>query len=145
MQDEVSLDRRLAYSFLRFTLGLNIFLHGAVRLASLSAFASGVVKQFAETPLPAFAVKGFAYGLPFVEGLLGLLLALGWLTRLALVLGSLAMTALVLGTAMRGDWNVLAIQMLYVLIYVALLAFREYNAFSMDALILKRRGGPIDT
>lgn len=135
MESEVLFDRRLAYGVIRFTLGLNILMHGAVRLAILGAFVAGVVSQFAQTPLPMFAVKEFAYGLPFVEGLLGLMLVFGWGTRLALLLGSLVMAALVFGTALRSDWNALAIQMLYLVIYAALLAFREYNSYSLDALM----------
>ena len=35
------LDRKLAYLMLRFTLGLDIFMHGVVRLPHLSAFVDG--------------------------------------------------------------------------------------------------------
>jgi thiosulfate dehydrogenase (quinone) large subunit len=140
MKSELLLDRRLAFVSLRFTLGLNILMHGAVRLRILSAFARGMLKQFAETPLPAFTVKVFAYGLPFVEALVGMLLLLGLWTRGALLFGALIMSALVFGTALLSDWNTLAIQMHYVVIYAVLLAFREYNDYSFDALI-KARGG----
>jgi thiosulfate dehydrogenase (quinone) large subunit len=60
MGNEVLRDRRLAFAFLRFTLGLNILMHGAVRLPIMSAFVGGLVKEFAKTPLPAVAVKAFA-------------------------------------------------------------------------------------
>jgi thiosulfate dehydrogenase [quinone] large subunit len=142
MESDVLLDRSLAFAFLRFTLGLNILMHGAVRLPILSAFVSGLLKQFADTPLPAPAVKAFAYSLPFLEALVGLLLLLGLWTRRALLLGALIMAALVFGTALLSDWNTLAIQMLYVVIYAALLAFREYNDYSLDALIAARGGPP---
>jgi thiosulfate dehydrogenase [quinone] large subunit len=52
-----------------------------------------------------------------------------------LLLGALTMAALVFGTALRSDWNTLAIQMLYALIYAALIATREYNQYSLDARI----------
>ena len=65
----------------------------------------------------------------------GLLLLLGLWTRWALLLGALTMASLVFGTALRSDWNTLAIQMLYASIYAALLAAREYNSYSVDALI----------
>ena len=142
MQSDVPLDRRLAFAFLRLTLGLNILMHGVVRLPILSAFVAGLVKKFAETPLPALAVKAFAYSLPFEEGLVGLFLVMGLWTRSALFLGALIMAALVFGTALVSDWNALAIQMLYVVIYVALLAFQEYNDYSLDALISVRRSAP---
>jgi thiosulfate dehydrogenase (quinone) large subunit len=139
MGNEVLRDRRLAFAFLRFTLGLNILMHGTVRLPIMSAsFVGGLVKEFAKTPLPAVAVKAFAYSLPFAEGLVGLFVLVGLWTRSALLLGALIMAALVFGTALLSDWNTLAIQMLYVVIYAALLALREYNDYSLDALIAGR-------
>ena len=142
MESDVLLDRRLAFAFLRFTLGLNILMHGAVRLPILSAFVAGLVKEFAKTPLPAVAVKAFAYSLPFEEGLVGLFLLDGLWTRNALFLGALIMAALVFGTALLSDWNSLGIQMLYVVIYAALMALREYNDYSIDGLITASGGAP---
>ncbi len=135
MDPELVLDRRLAYLMLRFTLGLSILMHGLVRLPHLSAFADGLVKFFAETPLPAAIVRPFAVSLVFVETIVGLLILLGLGTRWSLLLGALTMAALVFGTALRSDWNTLAIQMLYASIYAALIATREYSAYSLDILI----------
>jgi thiosulfate dehydrogenase (quinone) large subunit len=129
------LDRKLAYLMLRFTLGLDIFMHGVVRLPHLSAFADGMVKQFAETPLPAAVVRPYALSLVFVEAILGLLLLMGLGTRWSLLLGAAMIASLVFGTALRSDWNNLAIQMLYAFIYAALIAGREYNSYSVDARI----------
>src|SRR6266496_3867562 len=89
-----TLDRRLAYTILRLTLGVNILLHGLVRLPQLASFADGLVQAFAET-------------------LAGLLLIPGLWTRLALVGGGLLIIALVFGTALRSDWDTLGIQMIY--------------------------------
>ena len=137
MDTPAQLDRKLAYLLLRFTLGLSILMHGLVRLPHLGAFADGLVKMFAETPLPAGMVRPFALVLVFVEAIVGLLLILGLWTRWALLLGALSMAALVFGTALRSDWNTLAIQMLYALIYAALIATREYDAYSVDARIAR--------
>ena len=71
------LDRRLAYLLLRLTLGLNILLHGAVRVPALGAFVEGMVRQFTDTPLPAVAVRLFGLVLPFLEAAIGLLLTIG--------------------------------------------------------------------
>jgi thiosulfate dehydrogenase [quinone] large subunit len=132
---QVSLDRKLAYLMLRFTLGLSILMHGLVRLPHLGAFADGLVKLFVETPLSAAMVRPFAVSLVFGETIVGLLILLGLWTRWSLLLGALAMVALVFGTALRSDWNTLAIQMLYASIYAALIATREYNTYSLDVLI----------
>lgn len=138
VQEEKLLDRRLAYAILRFTLGVNILIHGAVRLPVLRAFADGMVKLFAETPLPAFLVRPFATGLTIEETATGLLLMVGLWTRWALAIGGLAMASLIFGTALRSDWNTVGIQMLYAAIYAALLATREYDVYSADAFFKRR-------
>jgi thiosulfate dehydrogenase (quinone) large subunit len=63
-----------------------------------------------------------------------LFLFVGLWTRWSL-LGGFLISSLVFGTALRSDWNTLAIQMLYVLIFVSLIAAREYNSYSVDALM----------
>ncbi len=135
MDAQAPLDRTLAYLMLRSTLGLSILMHGVVRLPHLRVFADGLVKVFAETPLPAAMVRPFAVSLVFVETIAGLLILLGLWTRWSLLLGALTMAALVFGTALRSDWNTLAIQMLYAFIYAALIATREYNTYSVDGMI----------
>ncbi len=135
MDAGLQLDRKLAYLALRFTLGLSILMHGLVRLPHLTAFADATVKLFVATPLPAILVRLFALSLVFFETAIGLLLVLGLWTRAALLLGALAMASLIFGTALRSDWNILAIQLFYAFLYAALLATREYNSYSLDALI----------
>ena len=134
-QPELTPDRKLAYLVLRFTLGLSVFMHGLVRLPHLNAFADGLVKTFSDTPLPTLLVRPFALVLVFVEAIVGLLVLLGLWTRGALLVGSAPMAALIFGTALRSDWNTLAIQLLYAAIYAVLLAARSYNAYSLDALL----------
>ena len=134
----ISVNRKTAYLMLRFMLGLSILMHGLVRLPHLHAFADGMVRQFQETLLPAALVRAFAIGLTFVEAGVGLLLVPGLLTRWALLLGSLTMSCLIFGTSLLSDWNVLAIQMLYAVIYAALIATHQYNAYSVDALLERK-------
>ena len=63
-----------------------------------------------------------------------MLLTLGLWTRLALVSGGLLIIALVFGTALRTDWDMLGIQMIYAAIYYLLLVSRTYDRFSIDHL-----------
>jgi thiosulfate dehydrogenase (quinone) large subunit len=44
------------------------------------------------------------------------------------------LAALIFGTALRSEWDTLAVQLLYAAIYATLLAAREYNAYSLDGL-----------
>ena len=123
----------LAYALLRFTLGINMLLHGLVRLVpGPSGFADTLVQGFANTPLPAPLVYAFAWVLPFAEAAVGALLIVGLWTRLVLMVGGLLMAALVFGTALRSQWETLGLQMFYSALYAALLATEHVNALSID-------------
>lgn len=131
---ETHFDRELAYGILRFTLGINILLHGLLPLTNLESFTFNVLHLFTKTPLSPQTVRLFAIALPFAQTAVGLLLTLGLWTRFALVSGGLVMAALVFGTALRNDGPALGILMLYAAIYYLLLAGRTYNRFSVDHL-----------
>ena len=126
-------DSSLAYALLRITLGLNIFMHGTSRLlAGVGNFVSGMIKLFQSTVLPAAVVVPFGYALPWLEAGLGFLIIVGFRTREALVAGSLLMLALTFGTALRQDWDVAGVQLLYSAVYAALIAALRYNRLSVD-------------
>lgn len=128
-------DGEAGYALLRVTLGLNILLHGVTRLVSgPSAFADSLVKAFTGSLMPEVLVRPFALGLPFAETLVGALLLVGLLTRQVLAAGGLLMLALVFGTALRGEWETLGVQMLYVGLYSALLGTARFNKLSLDRL-----------
>jgi thiosulfate dehydrogenase [quinone] large subunit len=134
----VTLDRSLACLLLRTTLGLNIAMHAVTRfLSGLTQFVNTTVTQFQNTPLPVWQVRAFAAAIPFLELLIGVLLFVGLWTRWALSAGALLMMALVFGTALRGEWNLLFLQMFYSFLYFVLLMCRQYDSFSIDRL----RGG----
>ena len=128
-----NLDAELGYSLLRLTLGLDFLFHSYDRWLALGPFVDGVVHDFAHTPLPAWSVKVFATFIPFWEPVVGLLLVLGLWTRVGLVAGALLVAAFVFGTALRGDHTVLSEQLIYALIFFALLLFRaRYDRFGWD-------------
>ena len=123
----------LAYALLRIALGLNIFLHGVARLiAGPANFVASLTKMFENTILPTALVVPFGYTLPWLEGIIGLLILIGLRTRDALVAGSLLMLVLTFGTILRQDWNVAAIQLFYSAIYAALIASVHHNTFAID-------------
>ena len=104
-------DAALAYAGLRLTFGVDMFVHGATRIASgPTRFATGLVAQIAPTPLPPTLVRPFGVVLPAVEAVLGVLLVVGLWTRGALVAGGLLMTVLVFGTGLQGRWDTVAMQ-----------------------------------
>jgi thiosulfate dehydrogenase [quinone] large subunit len=129
----MDLDRALARALLRISTGLNLLMHGLVRLPILGQFADGMARDFSATILPAVLVHLFALFLPFAELTIGVLLVIGLWQRAVLTAGTLLMMALLLGTALQQHWDTLTQQMLYVFIYTALLATRSWDRWSLDA------------
>jgi thiosulfate dehydrogenase [quinone] large subunit len=135
-----STDANLAYCILRATLGLNICMHGVSRILEGSAvFANYLVGMFQKTPLPAWSVHLFGLGLPWIEMILGALVLVGMRLRFALAAGSLLMFALTFGSALRQDWDIAGLQLIYAAVYAALIAFREKDWFSLDSLMLQQK------
>jgi thiosulfate dehydrogenase [quinone] large subunit len=135
---EETLNRALAHAILRLTLGINIGLHGVQRFPQLATFARGVIKGFDDV-LPAALVTPYAYAIPYVEALLGVLLIVGIAQRWTLAAGALVMASLTFGTALRGQHDILAQQLVYEFVYAALLATLTWDRFSLDAFALSKR------
>jgi len=134
-------DRILAYALLRIVLGINILMHGVSRIyAGVSVFAGSLLPQFEKTPLPASMVHAFGVTLPFAETVLGALLLFGLSTRYACALGLLLLAVLTFGSALHQDWNTAGIQLVYALVYAALLGLRRYDKLSVDGWL--HRGQP---
>jgi thiosulfate dehydrogenase (quinone) large subunit len=129
-------DRAMAVLLLRLALGLDILLHGVTRLfiGGLGAFVNSTAAQFAHSVLPMWQVRAVATAIPFLEFTIGLLLIFGLGLRWTLVAGAALMLALEFGTAIRSDWSVVSSQLLYSLIYSALLFCRSWDAYSLDAI-----------
>lgn len=127
-------DARIAYAILRFTLGINIALHGITRLMNgTGGFAELLVKQFQATLLPRILVEAFAHTLPWTETAIGLLVLAGLATRFALIAGGLLMALLTFGTTLRQDFGTAGLQLSYSIAYFMLLSLRARNGFSLDA------------
>ncbi|WNG25935.1 DoxX family membrane protein [Cystobacter fuscus] len=118
---------------LRLALGINILGHGLVRIGNPGAFADALAQLFANTWLPSPLVRLFALLLPFLELVIGALLTLGLLTRIALFTGGLVMVSLIFGTTLRSDWETVGLQMIYAALYSALMGTAHLNRLSVDA------------
>lgn len=118
--------RELALLVLRFGMGLNMLLHGLVRLPKLPAFADKVVADFANTLLPAVFVRPFASLLPVLEFGVGMVILMGgrFLTR-GLLGGGLLIGVLMFGTALREDWATLGSQVVYLVAFAFALSLTE--------------------
>jgi thiosulfate dehydrogenase [quinone] large subunit len=133
-------DHWIAYGIFRLALGVNIFIHGVVRIFGLGVhdFATKTAQSFPPTVLPTWSIFAFLILLPFVEAVLGALIAIGLFTRWALITGSIVMVLLILGTALRSDWATVGVQMIYSITYYILSSHLERNRLSLDSLLLRQ-------
>jgi thiosulfate dehydrogenase (quinone) large subunit len=129
-------DAALGYLLLRATIATSIFAHGLSRiLAGPSRFADVVVPAFQHTLLPAGFVRLFALALPGAESIIGMLVLVGFRTRLALLAGSLLTLTLTFGATLNQDWESAGLQLIYANVHASLLAFRYRNSFSVDGVL----------
>jgi thiosulfate dehydrogenase (quinone) large subunit len=135
-----SLGRALGYFILRLSLGVDMLMHYVVRTWGISKdFVPVTEKMFVGNLLPMSWVHTFLTILPYFEGVLGVLLILGLLSRWAITAEGLLITVLLFGTALRSDWTIVSHQMIYLLFVFILLAVEQYDYFSIDALLARRR------
>lgn len=118
---------QLARIVIRIGLGINMLMHGLVRLPKLNGFVNKMAGGFADTVLPDVLTRSFLYALPFAEFASGLLILLGGqLSKWGYFLGGLIIGALLFGTTLKEDWGTAGIQMIYVIaFYLALRGFDE--------------------
>lgn len=132
-------DKVLAYTAFRLLMGMNIFMHGAVRLGSnYAVFVSWVQEQFAGTWLPVWLVTLEAQAIPAVEITVGALLLVGFKTRWAVLAGMLLLATLMFGMVTLQDWEIVSRHLVYALCFFVLLYFSEFNRLSIDGRIQKR-------
>jgi thiosulfate dehydrogenase [quinone] large subunit len=79
-----------------------------------------------------WSVHAFVYTLPFIEVVLGTLIALGLFTRQVLAGGALMMFVLILGNLSRQAWATVGNNMVYVLYFCVMLAGSHFNCFAID-------------
>jgi thiosulfate dehydrogenase [quinone] large subunit len=143
MNDPVSSTKALAYTLLRAAFGVNFAGHGFVRILNgVGSFAQTTADHLAKSMLPRGFVIGFGHLIPFIEAALGLALIFGILTRVSLVSGALFMMALTIGVTSNQQWDVAGQQLLYSLVFFALLFLIEFNYYSVDAFLERRRTPP---
>ncbi|CAN5555427.1 hypothetical protein BH09BAC4_BH09BAC4_09910 [soil metagenome] len=118
---------QLAQLVIRLGLGINMLMHGLVRIPKLDEFVTKTGAGFANTILPAILTKSFLFTLPFVELASGILILLGGqLGKWGYFLGGLTIGALLFGTTLKEDWAGASTQMIYVIaFYLALRGLNE--------------------
>lgn len=122
----------LAYFFLRVAMGINLFGHGLARIVKVQAFAEGMSKNFEKSWLPQSFVYAFGTALPIIELIIGLLLIVGFKTRLANIAGATLILILLFGSSTIENWEAMGVQMIYVLFFYLLLIRIHDNSISLD-------------
>ncbi len=125
--------RRVAYLLLRVTVGVLFLFTGLGKLLrGLDDHVAGMSERFAAS-LPGFYVLPFAYLSPFVEVLVGTLLAIGLFTRYALLGAGMLMIAVTYGSTMEPDPAGAVDALVIAALVFLLLWFVEDDAYSLDA------------
>ena len=133
------LNQRLGYLILRLAMGVNLLIHGAGRFGdNYQKFVDALLKQFSGTILPVWSVEAFARSVPVLEALIGALLLVGYATRAVSVFGALLMISLIFGSSLLQSWEIVGLQMNYVLFYFLLIVLAEWNHYSIDGWIVQK-------
>jgi len=83
-------------------------------------------------------VVSFAYFIPFAETIIGALILVGLLTRPALAAAGVLLLGLTFGMVMLGQPQIVANNLLYVLVNFVLLWLVPLNRYSLDSLFQKK-------
>ena len=126
-----------AYLLVRLTIGMSMLGHGLVRIPKLSTFSEGMVANFEGSLLPAILVRPFSLALPFMEFIIGLLLLVGFKTKLFSQAGGILMVVLIFGTSLIENWSALPSQMIHASFFIVLLQFIGSNDMALDGYLKK--------
>ena len=125
-------DKQLAYFFIRILFGINIFIHGGIRLFNLEGFARAMSAPFEQTFLGQKWALPFAYAIPFIELIIGFLILTGIKYRHALHSFAVLLILLTTGVCILQNWNVASQQLIYALFYFVLIYFYKLNIFAFE-------------
>ena len=132
-------DISFASLVLRGSVGLTFFFAGINKILNFSERTSGIVGAFKETWLPEFLVSVFAYPLPFIEFVLGLLAIIGLFTRPVFYILGILMLTLNFGLLVQGNYETAARNLPYFILIAANLILLKYNRFSLDGMFWGRK------
>jgi thiosulfate dehydrogenase [quinone] large subunit len=131
----------LAALVLRLGIGVNLFAHGLVRFGkNFAGFEQWLLKTFAASPLPEPLVSLSAFVIPPLEFALGLLLILGVRTQWVLFVAGLEMCGLIFGMCLVQNWEIVGVQMTYLICIFLLLNSPHLCFASIDSFLTKNQG-----
>ena len=123
----------IGYFFFRIFAGLNLFLHGFMRvLTGVSAWANPQAEAFVETYLPMPLVHLALNMIPYWEVFIGACMTLGLWTRWAFIGGLSFMFVLLYGHLTRQNWGGAHTVMHYGIYYWLMLVLIKQNWLALD-------------
>jgi thiosulfate dehydrogenase [quinone] large subunit len=116
---------RTSFFFLRLPIALSMLGHGLVRLPKLQEFSEGMVGSMEKSILPSALVLAWAYLLPILEALLGILLVVGYKAKYTIYASLVVMSILIIGSSSIEAWGAVQAQLIHALYFFALLWYVE--------------------
>lgn len=130
---------KIAFFLMRAGMGVNFLFHAVNRFYyGPKGFSAWMVTAFKDTFFPPGIVHGFSQVLPYVEGILGVLLLVGLRTRAMLVAGSLVIIGLMIGSCMINQWDWVTFQLIYLICFYFLMKDIQADSNSIDLLLSKK-------
>jgi thiosulfate dehydrogenase [quinone] large subunit len=134
-------DLPIAYLMVRATMGFHMIAHGGTRFPILREFVAETQEGFVGVTLagvlpifPSWLVGLFAYTIPPTEFVIGLLLAVGFQTRLASLAGSALFLFMMFGQVAMMNFGTAHIMWWYVLVFALLGALSFADRYSVDRM-----------
>ncbi|MDA1183042.1 MAG: DoxX family membrane protein [Acidobacteria bacterium] len=134
-------DLPVAYLMVRATMGFHMIAHGGSRFPILSEFVAETREEFMGVTLagvlpifPSWVVTIIAYTIPPTEFVIGLLLAVGFKTRLASLAGNAMFLVMMFGQVALMNFGTAHVMWWYVLVFALLGALSFADRYSVDRM-----------
>jgi uncharacterized membrane protein YphA (DoxX/SURF4 family) len=112
---------------------------GTTSLENLGHWSAKLTESFVQsTPLPEFMVTPYTRGAPFVELTLGLLILVGYQTRLALLGAAAFLVSLDLGLMLQAEHETVKTNTIIMLALLWAAVWERSNKLSLDEWLAKR-------
>jgi len=144
MADNADREIRLSLvTFLsRFSVGVVMLFYGVGKFVmGFSNFVGWITGTFKDAWLPSIFWMPFTYTIPFAEIVLGIVLIIGLKTRWSLFLTGLYLVGLTFGQVVLSKPEVVAHNLIFVILIAVGIWTSESDRFSLDALL---KGGERD-
>lgn len=116
---------------IRFSLGIIFVAHGIGKVMNYPQSPTGIIEGFAETWLPGFVVIPFAYALPFIELLVGMMFLAGYQYLMALIVTGALLAVLSFGKVVQGQPQGVGPNLTYLLVVLVGVYFSDSNRWKL--------------